>query len=234
MRLYTARQLAERETKFEAYYTPGPVAEQGLRGMLLRFRLSPRTMIDLCAGAGVFGQRAALVWPECRRVGVEIREEMSPAARHYDRLHLGDFEDPLDESADLVVSNPPFSRTADVLERALRLLRPGGYALLFVRQSWGYSDADYTHLLHRPPLHEWGIPGRCNLKRGYGKTGRKLNGDNNGHKWLIWRRGLASTVCSWTSFPMPALPSTYTRWEAVPGTEPTVEPLEPEFWPLAA
>lgn len=233
-RVLTVAELRQREDEYEAYYTPGPVAEQGLRGMAVRFGLIPDVVVDLGCGAGVFGQRSALVWAHAHRIGVEIREEMAVAARHYEQFVVGDFRSPIDMVADLVVSNPPFSLTALFLERGLQLVRPGGFVLLFVRQSWGYSDADFSLLQHLPPLDEWPIPGRCNLRHGIGRTGRVLSGDNHGHKWLIWRRGLRSPVCSWTTWPVPALPSTFTRWELTPGTEAHVEPLDPAFWPDGA
>ena len=217
--------------RWEAYFTPGPVAEQGLRLVPLLRSGPPRTMLDLGAGGGVFGQRAELALPGTVRVGIEVRaHEERAAARHYDRFIPGDFFGVSGiGSFDLVVSNPPFSRTREALALALSLLGPGGLAIFFVRASWGGAMRDFPFLRRHPPSLAGELVGRVNMRRGVSAKGHQLAGDNVGHKWLVFERG--RRVCSWTTVLFPPLPGEMRRWTTRPGTEKRVDPLPPEFWP---
>lgn len=238
-----AESLRKREDEFEAYYLSGYVVEQAYRAMCrwLDFTFAPVDMLDLGAGAGVFGQRAPLVFPGIHRTGVEIRPEMAlfpdgrpRSRRHYEQLVIGDYLDPrLDlPTVDLVVSNCPFSRTIETIERGLGLLRPGGLLLLFARATFGYSAKGLTYLSQRRPLKHWPVPGRVSLRRGFGKTGRPLGGDIVGHVWWVFQRGHRGAAhLEWNTRPMPPLPSLFLSWAEVPGDELAVDPLPPELWP---
>ncbi len=219
--------------RWEAYFMPGPVAEQGLRIVPLLRDGPPRQLLDLGTGGGVLGQRAALALPGTERVGIEVRAHAErAAARHYERFIPGDFFGVSGLGGfDLVVSNPPFSRTREALALALSLLGPGGLALFFVRASWGNAMRDFPWLRRHPPSLAGEIVGRVNLRRGISAAGHQLAGDNVGHKWLVFERG--RRTCSWTTILLPPLPGDMRRWIERPGTERHVDPLPPEFWPGA-
>lgn len=233
-------ELRQREDRYEAYYLSGHVVEQGYRALERWLGFQPQTMADLGTGAGVFGQRAPLVWPGIHRIGCEIRPEMAVfrdgrlrAARHYETFHVGDyFAADLPHELDLVTSNCPFSKTTGTIERGLELLRPGGLLLLFARATFGYSQSAITYLSQRQPIANWPIPGRISLRRGRGRTGRPLGGDFVGHVWWVFQKGLRGrSVLGWHTQPMPPLPSLFLSWLVVPGDEPLIDPLPPELWP---
>lgn len=220
--------------RWEAYFTPGPVAEQGLRLIPTLRANAPRRLLDLGAGAGVFGQRARLVWPGVERFGAEVRaHEERRAARHYEAFWPGDYFDLAAGHGgfDLVVSNPPFSRTRNTLALALSLLAPGGVALFFVRASWGQAMRDFPFVRRHPPTLAGELVGRVNLRRGTSSAGHELAGDNVGHKWLCLERG--RRAAAWTTILLPPLPPDMRRWIHRPGTESRVDALPSEFWPGA-
>lgn len=219
---------------WEAFFTPGPVAEQGLRLVSL-LRRAPANLLDLGAGAGVFGQRSRLVWPRAERVGVEVRPTERAAARHYSRFLLGDWSvsevrADAGQGFDLVVSNPPFSRTREMLESALEVLAPRGLVLFFVRASWGLALHDYDFIRRHAPTLQADVPGRVTLRRGRSARGHELNGDLVGHKWLVFSRRRRSAN-SWPTTLLPPLPGDMRRWTVRPGTEARVEPLPSFFHP---
>jgi hypothetical protein len=75
----------ERLQEHEAWFTPAPVVWQGLAWVqqnLLGSGVS--RFLDPSAGAGVFGQEAARLWPDSDRYAIEIREE---ERRHLKRHH---------------------------------------------------------------------------------------------------------------------------------------------------
>lgn len=221
----------ERERR-ETYLIPGPAAEQGLRGAQTLLGLSPRRVVDLGTGPGVLGQRAALVFPDASRIGVEIREDEHRAARHYHRWILGDYFRADIPPADLVVTNPPFSHTvATVLHALDRLVRPGGYLLLFARKTWGEGAHAAGLLETRPPLEQWLVHRRLALTEGEGDD-EAAGSDNCNHVWWIWRRGVRVRRPRWTTELLPALPSACCAWKVRPGEESiTPEPLDEAFWP---
>lgn len=219
------------EDRYEAYFTPGPVAEQGLRLVSLLRTTAPQSLCDLGTGPGVFGQRARLVWPGVERVGIEVRASEARAARHYETFLAGDFFEIGRELGgfDLVVSNPPFSRTREAMMLARLLLAPRGIALFFVRASWGTAKKDYPWLRRHLPTLQADLVGRVNMRRGKSRRGHEMTGDNVGHKWLVMeRRGRSAP---WLTMLLPPLPGESRRWTVRPGTERTVLPLESQFWP---
>lgn len=77
----------------------------------------PRCALDPCAGGGVWGQAERELWPETRRIGVDVRAFETPAGRHYDRFSAGvDCRDAIRCPApslaldiDSAITNPAFS-----------------------------------------------------------------------------------------------------------------------------
>ncbi|MCY0994682.1 methyltransferase [Nannocystis sp. ILAH1] len=203
-----------------------------------RLRLRPRRILDLGAGAGVWGQRARLVFPEAEIMGVEIRRSERRAARHYDQMIWGDYLAPRtlraigDFRPDLVVSNPPFTLARHTLLAGLdAVTRQAGLVLLLLRSTFGDSEEDDQQLRRCPAVESWDIPGRLHLRSGVNEAGDALSGDYVRHMFYLagpWRYGAAPT---WPRHMLPPLPSAWLRWTVRPGDEEKVAPLPSEFWP---
>jgi hypothetical protein len=178
----------------------------------------------------VLGQRARLVYPGARLVGVEVRGEERHAARHYDQWIEADYLAPgfgVPRGADLVVSNPGFSITVATVELALdRLLRPGGWMLLFARKTWGESAAAAALLERRLPRHHWLVHRRLAMS-----LDPDDGVDNCNHVWWAWRCGDDPSRESWDSRLLPALPSAWCDYVVRPGDEASIDPLPRTFWP---
>lgn len=224
-RRHDANEAQQRET----YLIPGPAAEQGLRAAQVLLGIRPRDVLDLGTGPGVLGQRAALVFPRARRIGIEVREDERSASRHYNEWIQADymrsgFRCP---RADLVVTNPGFSISVGTVEFSLdHVLRPGGHLLLFARKTWGESAAAADLLLRRPPLRSWLVHRRLSMSLEDEGT------DNCCHVWWVWRCGDPGRP-DWSSRLLPPLPTSWCEWTTRPGDEVEVDPLPQEFWPQA-
>lgn len=195
----------------EAYFTPSAIVLQGLRS--LATILQPRVVLDLGAGAGVFGQAARAVWPAARLVAVEIRaSERVHLRQHFDEVLVDDATTCRLPQADLVVSNPPFTRAARLAERALDIVRPGGAVGFLTRQTWGDADLVEELLRRRPPVAELTISGRASMA-GAGESTK----DHFGYQWLVWR-GRRPHAASWRRLLLPRLDHASLGWFARPGT----------------
>lgn len=206
--------------RHDAWFTPGDVAEQVLRGVAA-LGVSPRTILDLGAGRGVFGQRAGFVWPGAHRTAIEIRpEEGEHLARWYETVHLADFRD-LDArtaSVDLIVGNFAFRH----LERKVQWgLAQAQHVLTIVPASFGAEERAEHLLQHRPPGDSLRLAGRISFM--YGRT------DFQHHEALLW--GPATSKRAWVTHPLPLLPLSSRRWIIVPGEERAPRPLARVFWP---
>lgn len=223
--------------RWEVYLTPGPVAEQGLLAARELLGAQPDVLVDVGAGPGVFGQRAALVFPAARRLGLEVRDEPR-SARHYHDFARVDFREPTvrrllqKTRPGLLISNPPFTGILDVLQLGHEVVRPGGLVVLLARSTFGGSEADEAELRRRPPVLELAVPGRLRLRRGISpRTGRPYGTDRVGHVFLFWRVGSDRPGALWARGLLPALPSASLGWTERPGDEAYVQALAPEFWP---
>jgi hypothetical protein len=206
--------------RYEAYFTPLPVVMQGLRSiasLLPRVidpgRGRPFLILDLGAGAGGFGQVARDLWPEAELVAVEARaSEAVHLRRHYDHVIIDDATTCRLPSADLVVSNPPFSLARRLAERGLDVVRPGGLVPFLTRQTWGDAD-DVEELLRlRPPAVEMTIGGRVSMAAACEDTK-----DHFGYQWLVWG-GPRPAGSPWPRLLLPRLDKGSLGWSARPGT----------------
>lgn len=215
----------------EVWRTPGHVVEQGLwSARLLAGVTSPRRILDLGAGSGPFGQRAARVWPEATRMAVEIREdELKGLSRHYEQVLVGDMfaeTAPLRRYApQLVVSNPPYSLALAALLLALSIVAIGGHVLFFVRSTFGSAEEAWEQLREAPPVHEFSVAGRPNMRNGNNDKGVPFGGDFVPHTWLLFQRGHQPRRPAWVRHPLPRLAADDLAWTVAPGSE----PVTPEF-----
>ena len=196
---------------YEAYFTPLPVVLQGLRS--LATIVQPEVVMDLGAGAGPFGQVSAALWPEAELVAVEARaSEAVHLNRHYDRVIIEDATQCRLPSADLIVSNPPFSLARKLAERALAVVRPGGLVAFLVRQTWGDADEVEELLRFWPPAAELTISGRVSMA-----AAGEATKDHFGYQWLVWR-GPRPAGSAWPRLLLPRLDKQSLGWTARPGT----------------
>lgn len=222
----------------ESYFTAGWLVEQGLR-LVLPTKRRVR-ILDLGTGGGPFGQRARLIAPDAVILGVELREEERPAARHYDQLLIGDMFTMRETLArflpDLVISNPPFTRTRDAGELALDVVVPGGEVLFLLRADWGGAARDWDWLLENGPAHEYACGGRPSYRSRFDRNeDEEATNDLQGAKWLRWRaRPWRNTTGEWPRRMLPRLPSAALAWTERPGTETVISPLPAMFYPEAA
>lgn len=222
----------ERWAAHDADFTPRGVVRQGL-GLVARLSGRPRlTMLDPCAGAGVFGMVAREVLPAAQRFGIEAREEeREHVARWYPHgFVLGRFQDagsPIAYGLDLIATNPPFDQWAELLAWALGRVAPGGFVLLLGLTTWGNSDepserADVMRK-HRPLL-EARIHGRIRFRTGTNPANGKPYGtDSRKYSWWVWQRDAVLSAFeglpTWHTTILPALPKADREWKVRPGTE---------------
>lgn len=231
----------ERLREFDADFTPTPVVRQVLEHLRDAFHLNPRTMLDPCAGAGVFGMVAREVWPGCKRFGIEVRvEELQELLRHYDDHALEPCEKLLaDPTApwlmdwhggggfDLIITNPAFSLWPNIVPKMLQLLNSGGYlVLLGLCDVLLRGEAGLDLAQSRPPWWELAIPGAIGF-RGPGinpKNGKPWGTDQRSYSWEVWHADSqleGPGGPAWYREPLPRLPAADRRWVVKPGTENT-------------
>lgn len=220
----------------ESYFTSGWLVEQGLRLVLPAHRRV--RILDLGTGGGPFGQRARLIAPDALSLGVELREEERPAARHYDELIIGDMFEHRERFArfrpDLVVSNPPFTHTRRAGQLALDVVVPGGEVLFLLRADWGGAAKDWDWLLENGASHEYACGGRPSYRSRVDREDDEAVNDLQGAKWLRWRaRPFLNTTGEWPRRMLPRLPSAALSWTERPGTEAVASPLPSLYYPEA-
>lgn len=226
----------------ESYFTSGWIVEQGLRLVIpaelprpTRAREALR-IVDLGTGGGPFGQRARLIAPHAIIMGVELREEERPAARHYDEFLVGDMFDLREKLArfrpHFVVSNPPFTHTRRAGQLALDIVVPGGEVLFLLRADWGGAAKDWDWLLEHGPAHEYACGGRPSYRSRIGREDDEAVNDLQGAKWLRWRAyPFRNSTGEWPRRMLPRLPSAALSWTERPGTEAVVSPLPSIYYP---
>lgn len=197
----------------ESYFTPIPVGHQGLGSVATLLDRPPEVIVDLGAGAGGLGQVARYLWPRAHLVAVEIRpSERAHLARHYDEVIIGDaLTCPL-PAADLVMANPPFTKTLGLALRALQTVRPGGMVPFLTRQTLGDAEVIEALLHEVPPLLELTISGRVSMA-----AAAEVTKDNFGYQWLVWQ-GRGPRGGGWVRRFLPRLDNASLGWTARPGT----------------
>lgn len=225
----TDMRAAERRRwrEHDAWFTPGDVAEQVLRGVA-DLGVAPATILDLGAGAGVWGQRAAFVWPAARRRAVELRAEERPhLERWYHEVSIGDFRDMAPPAVDLVIGNFAFHLMIEKLRWALERAR---WALTIVPAGFGAEERAEQLLLTAPPSDALRLSGRIAFLDIAVDGTTRAGTDFQHHEALLWRRDRAPGV-GWHTHLLPPLPASSRRWLVRPGEELTPRPLSVHFHP---
>lgn len=229
---------------YDAWFTPPAVVEQGLHaargaGVSAYPGARPR-VLDLGAGGGIFGQVIKRVWPDAETIGVEIRKsERSHLRRNYDRYFLGDMfrlRRRLSRlGASLVVSNPPYRVALEALVLALQVVRIGGHVLFFVRSTFGSSKSAWRRFfIEHPPIDEFSVAGRPNMRQGVSAKGHAFGGDMSPHTWLLFRRTPPMGRPRWRRTALPPLDSQDLKWTVRPGTERSLPSFPAAYLPPGA
>ena len=210
--------LRQRWLDHDAWFTPGDVAEQVLRGVQ-QLGVEPDSILDVGAGAGIWLQRAAFVWPKAHRIGVEIREEEEPYLRRWcDEVIIGDYSHLTVPRVDLVVGNFAFRSLCPKIYWSLRRAR---WIVTLVPAGFGASEGAEQLLQHRPPGDALRLAGRIAFLDGAT--------DFQHHEGLLW--DTQAKPVAWTTHPLPLLPPASRRWIARPGEEQAPRPPAPIFYP---
>ena len=213
----------------DAYFSPGAVAEQHLRGLAI-LGVDPDVIVDAGSGAGAYLQRAAIVWPRALRVAVEIREEEAEHLRRWAHVVVVDSFDgartaealgKLKRRRQLVVGNFPFSLAVPMIRWGRAR---GGVVSTLLPAGFGDHESAEEVLCDDPPTHA--------LRPTGGRIGFLGDGkDFQHHEALTWLAGPARPWGGWRTLPLPPLPAHLRRWTVRPGTERTFAPLPPAFYP---
>lgn len=211
-----------------------------LHSWKIRRDKSPITVLDVCAGSGVWSsevRRLALAMG----VPVEITAVELDERKHEhldkwaDRVIIDDLADLADiddyteigDSFDLAIGNPHFSGLVTEnpdLSMPAQLLRVARRVmLLHQEQSLQKSRAGARVWAKYPPSSVLHIPGSIRFRSGTNpKSGKPYGADSRCYQVTTWRRGhTGPAACTM----LPWLPSEARRWRVVPGTEEPSEDL---------
>ena len=108
--------------QYDQYLTPTkPVVAVAniLKKDIIKF--PPETILDPCAGEGIWGQVLGSIFTEARVYGVDIDESLEKPD-FFDYWHTGDFigSHMANKKFDLIVSNPPFKLAEKFVTEAFR------------------------------------------------------------------------------------------------------------------
>jgi len=136
----------------EHFRTPLWVIDAAIR--LITWIPSDCPLRILDAGAGNdarWGVGAKTRWPSSQLTAVEARAV--PAAAAVDRwVHASLFDSWDPEPYDLIVTNPPFSRSLDWAQWCIAHCAPGGTILLYMRNAFGHGWRRYSQLHRQQPF----------------------------------------------------------------------------------
>lgn len=192
-------------------------------------------VLDVGAGEGAWGVVARELWPECRLVAIEPRDDAMPdARRNYDEVFHGEFQDfTTDERFDLIVGNPPFSRKLEggkkenlfpkLVPFGVELLHPEGSLCYYSTNQLGQRGVATVELYETyPPSKELRVTGSIGHR---GPKREDVHGSGSGDSacycaWVWHAEDLADcrTDRGWMSRNLPMLDIEDRRWKTVPGS----------------
>ncbi len=118
---------------------------------------APATVVDPGCGCGILGIQAALTWPEAKIIATDDSAAAVESTRlsarengvedRFDIRHTHILEGVDDDSADLVLCNPPFHQQHRIqletgfafITESLRVLKSGGWLFLVANRYLGYE-----------------------------------------------------------------------------------------------
>lgn len=200
------RAQTDREKLYQVDRTPVAVARQGVA---ILNTLSPRRVVDIGAGDGVFGIACREMWPDAELIAVEPREEERDGlSRIYDTVIVAKAADADIPMADVIIGNPPWrSEWAGIVQAARESLTLFGSLVLLGPSSWGHSDepSECARLFDEwSPVAQWRIHGRVAFRGGSSADNRKCS-------YWEWRSGQGG-LGSWRTYVLPRLDASERRW----------------------
>ena len=155
--------------------------------------LNPKWVLDIGAGAGVWGEGARELWEDAQITGVEKRMNVK---RHtaYNRLILGDFLSLAGNRPcfDIIISNPPYSLSEPIIRKAFSLLMSDGYMVMLFRLQFLASLRRYPFWTHEFPPYEVMV---CSDRPSFSGDG---NTDSDDYMIVHWQKGFrGETKLSW-------------------------------------
>jgi hypothetical protein len=173
----TAKNIQRASIEGDKYYTPYWCAKQFLKFGLPKLLdgFVPKTILEPCAGGGVFVDLFRSAYPKSLIVAVDIDRTNYPW-RNANKSINQDFLTLPQSFFDLIVTNPPFTYALDFCEKAV-LTAP--YVAMLVRQGFLASQRRYKFFKQCKPSHVFLITSRPSFV--YGAT------DTADYCWVCWR-----------------------------------------------
>lgn len=204
--------------------TPRGVVWAVLQHLVLELkREAPRTILDVCAGYGVWSSEAGRLWPMAKITAVELDGRKEDAlGRWANEVVIGDWTEALRcRQYDLAIGNPHFSAlTHEDPSQSMpaRLLERARWVLLFHQeQSFQKSTAGCRIWREYPPAAVFAVPGSVRFRVGENpETGKRYGADSRCYQATLWKRGHAGPA---KLRMLPWLTSEARRWTVQPGAE---------------
>jgi len=197
---------------------------------LLPSPYSGGSILDVCAGYGVWSSEVRRLWPGTRITAVELDERKQPHLEKWaDEVLAGsDWTlalDPRTQASDayydLAVGNPHFSALTheDPSESMPVMLLDHAPAVLLFHQEQSFQKSEAgARVWHTyPPAAVFSVPGSVRFRRGINpKTGKPYGADARCYQATLWVRGHRGPAALSM---LPWLPAAARRWTVQPGTE---------------
>ena len=184
--IQTTKQLRPRD-EHDHYPTPLPFALAALEPLN-----KPTCILDIGAGAGVFGQAARELWTGVTITGIELRAVTRP--KWYDFWYLGslfDFDSP--PAFDLVMGNLPYKYAEQGVRIGVGWLEQGGVMQNLLRLAFLEGQARGAGFYRELPPYRVNVCSARPSFTGNGKT------DATAYANFYWRKGWqGETALGWT------------------------------------
>ena len=185
----------------DVYNTPEPVVQHLVdiirhERVVAKETFAPYHVLDIGAGAGVWGKFIKNTYHHCLLSGVESR--ILPPPEYYDEWYEDndfiDFTAP--QPYDLILGNPPYLHTKPLIElikHALYMLEHRGWLALLLKENFLFGTQRKAEIFDKfPPYQVWNISNRVPF------TGPANTWYST---FVIWKQGFEGTTeLHWTKW----------------------------------
>lgn len=186
----------------DEYHTPYSIADYVMGNLPEEVKLDGGIAIDAGAGFGVWGQALKNHHKDFNLIGYDIQDKfVKPDA--YDEWNIQDYRQVTFDKPNLILGNPPFKYSEDLITKAKNELADGGWCILLLR-----SDYPNTIRRHKKffggdfcPVVEASFPSRMPFIPGETKCFPQL------FSMFFWQKGYSES--SWRKYSYPPLVSTW-------------------------